>query len=127
MMVLVDTSVWIDHFRKHDDVLAELLIKNNVLTHPFVRGELALGNLRQRDIILNLLDNLPQAGVAYSEEINFFIEKNALFGLGIGLIDVHLLASAKIAQNTMLWTRDKKLMSAAVRLNLAATFDIEQN
>lgn len=126
-MVLVDTSVWIDHFRKHDDVLAELLIKNNVLTHPFVRGELALGNLRQRDIILNLLDNLPQAGVAYSEEINFFIEKNALFGLGIGLIDVHLLASAKIAQNTMLWTRDKKLMSAAVRLNLAATFDIEQN
>ena len=126
-MVLVDTSVWIDHFRKHDDVLAELLIKNNVLTHPFVRGELALGNLRQRDIILNLLDNLPQAGVAYSEEINFFIEKNALFGLGIGLIDVHLLSSAQIAQSTMLWTRDKKLMSAAVRLNLAAIFDIEQN
>ena len=127
MMVLVDTSVWIDHFRKHDDVLAELLIKNNVLTHPFVRGELALGNLRQRDIILNLLDNLPQASVAYSEEINFFIEKNALFGLGIGLIDVHLLASTQIAQNTKLWTRDKKLMAAAMQLNLAATFDIESH
>ena len=127
MMVLVDTSVWIDHFRKHDDVLADLLIKNNVLTHQFVRGELALGNLRQRDSILNLLDNLPQASVAYSEEINFFIEKNALFGLGIGLIDVHLLASTQIAQNTKLWTRDKKLMAAAMQLNLAATFDIESH
>ena len=125
MMVLVDTSVWIDHFRGNDSVLAELLIKNNVLTHPFVRGELALGNLRQRDSILNLLDNLPQASVAYAEEINFFIEKNALFGLGIGLIDVHLLASTQIAQNTKLWTRDKKLMAAAMQLNLAATFDIE--
>ena len=125
MMVLVDTSVWIDHFRGNDSVLAELLIKNNVLTHPFVRGELALGNLRQRDSILNLLDNLPQASVAYYEEINFFIEKNALFGLGIGLIDVHLLASTQIAQNTKLWTRDKKLMAAAMLLNLAATFDIE--
>ncbi len=124
-MVLVDTSVWIDHFRKHDSVLAELLIKNNVLTHPFVRGELALGNLRQRDNILNLLNNLPQASVTYAEEIIFFIEKNALFGLGIGLIDVHLLASAQIAQNTKLWTRDKKLMAAAMQLNLAATFDIE--
>lgn len=125
MMVLVDSSVWIDHFRKYDDVLAELLIKNNVLTHPFVRGELALGNLRQRESILNLLDNLPQASVAYAEEINFFIEKNTLFGLGIGLIDVHLLASTQIAQNTRLWTRDKKLMAAAMQLNLAATFDIE--
>ena len=125
MMVLVDSSVWIDHFRKYDDVLAELLIKNNVLTHPFVRGELALGNLRQRESILNLLDNLPQASVAYAEEINFFIEKNALFGLGIGLIDVHLLASTQISQNTRLWTRDKKLMAAAMQLNLAATFDIE--
>ena len=125
MMVLVDSSVWIDHFRKYDDVLAELLIKNNVLTHPFVRGELALGNLRQRESILNLLDNLPQARVAYAEEINFFIEKNTLFGLGIGLIDVHLLASTQISQNTRLWTRDKKLMAAAMQLNLAATFDIE--
>ena len=125
MMVLVDTSVWIDHFRGNDSVLAELLIKNNVLTHPFVRSELALGNLRQRDSILNLLDNLPQASVAYAEEIIFFIEKNALFGLGIGLIDAHLLASTQIAQNTKLWTRDKKLLSAAVQLNLAATFDIE--
>ena len=125
MMVLVDTSVWIDHFRGNDSVLAELLIKNNVLTHQFVRGELALGNLRQRDSILYLLDNLPQASVAYPEEINFFIEKNALFGLGIGLIDVHLLASTQIAQNTKLWTRDKKLMAAAMQLNLAATFDIE--
>ena len=126
-MVLVDTSVWIDHFRKNDDVLADLLIKNNVLTHPFVRGELALGNLRQRESIFNLLDNLPQASVAYAEEINFFIAKNTLFGLGIGLIDVHLLASTQIAQNTKLWTRDKKLMAAAMQLNLAATFDIESH
>lgn len=127
MMVLVDSSVWIDHLRAHDATLAQLLIQNNVLIHPFVRGELALGNLRQRTQILDLLDNLPQATVAYTEEVNIFIEKHALFGLGIGLIDVHLLASTKLAENALLWTRDKRLITAATRLNIAATFDNERH
>lgn len=126
-MVLVDSSVWIDHLRENDVALMQLLTQNNVLVHPFVRGELALGNLRQRELILSLLDNLPQATVAYAEEVNFFIEKHALFGLGIGLIDVHLLASAQLTANTTLWTRDKRLMTAAMRLNIGAIFDIERH
>jgi len=69
-----------------------------------------------------LLDNLPRSNIADNEEIIFFIEKHALFGLGIGLIDVHLLASALLQGNTLLWSRDKRLMAAAVRLNIAATF-----
>jgi len=127
MMVLVDSSVWIDHLRENDAVLAELLTQNRVSVHPFVRGELALGNLRQREQILSLLDNLPQVTVAYAEEANYFIEKHALFGLGIGLIDAHLLASTQLTANTTLWTRDKRLMTVAMRLNIAATFDIDRH
>ncbi|MGB2831986.1 MAG: type II toxin-antitoxin system VapC family toxin [Methylotenera sp.] len=125
MMVLVDSSVWIDHLREGDAILKELLTQNNVLIHPFVRGELALGNLRQRTEVLGLLDNLPHANIADYEEIIFFIEKHALFGLGIGLIDVHLLASTLLQNNTLLWTRDKRLLAVAMRLNIAATFDNE--
>jgi hypothetical protein len=127
MMILVDSSVWIDHLRENDTVLAELLIQNKVLVHPFVRGELALGNLRQRDNILNLLDNLPQATIAYADEVNFYIEKHALSGLGIGLIDAHLLAATQLTPNALLWTRDKRLLAVAMRLNLNAPFDIEQH
>jgi predicted nucleic acid-binding protein len=119
MMVLVDTSVWIDHLRNNEPRLVRLLTQNSVLSHPFVRGELALGNLRQRQVILSSLDNLPQAPVALTDEINFFIETNALFGLGIGLIDAHLLASVQLLGNTRLWTRDKRLLVVAMRLNLA--------
>ncbi|NOS97222.1 MAG: type II toxin-antitoxin system VapC family toxin [Methylotenera sp.] len=124
-MILVDSSVWIDHLRASDTTLVQLLTQNNVLIHPFVRGELALGNLSQRSQILGLLDNLPQANIADNEEIIYFIEKHALFGQGIGLIDVHLLASSLLQKNTLLWTRDKRLMVAAMRLNIAATFDNE--
>jgi len=124
-MILVDTSVWIDHLRANDQILAQLLMQDAVLIHPYVRGELALGNMQQRDVILNLLDNLPQATVAYADEVNFFIEKHALYGLGIGLIDVHLLAATQLSEKTTLWTRDKRLQAVANRLNLAATFDVE--
>jgi predicted nucleic acid-binding protein len=122
-MVLVDTSVWIDHLRNNEPLLAKLLIRNSVLVHPFVRGELALGNLRQRQAILSALDNLPQAPVAFADEIDYFIETHALFGLGIGLIDAHLLASSQLSGNTKLWTRDKRLLAVAVRLDLAASID----
>jgi len=120
-MILVDTSVWINHLRNNDPHLVRLLTENNVLGHPFVRGELALGNLRQRKEILTALDNLPQAPVAFTDEVNYFIEKHSLFGLGIGLIDAHLLASAQLSGNTRLWTQDKRLLAAAHRLNLAAS------
>jgi predicted nucleic acid-binding protein len=79
MMVLVDTSVWVEHLRSNEPRLAGLLTRNQVLSHPFVRGELALGNLRQRDLILSALDNLPQAPVAFADEVNFFIELHSLF------------------------------------------------
>ncbi|MGR9014405.1 MAG: type II toxin-antitoxin system VapC family toxin [Gammaproteobacteria bacterium] len=118
-MVLVDTSVWIDHLRNGEPLLVKLLQSNSVLAHPFVRGELALGNLPQRQTILGLLDNLPQAPVIFADEINPFIETHALFGLGIGFIDVHLLASVKLATNAKLWTRDKRLLAVALRFNLA--------
>ena len=120
MMVLVDTSVWIDHLRVNEPPLVRLLTQNSVLCHPFVRGELALGNLRQREMILTALDNLPQVPVAFTDEVNFFIEKHSLFGLGIGLIDAHLLASTQLSGNTRLWSRDKRLLAVAMRLNLAA-------
>lgn len=119
-MILVDTSVWINHLRNNDPHLVHLLSENSVLGHPFVRGELALGNLRQRKTILDALDNLPQAPMAFTNEVNVFIERHALHGLGIGLIDVHLLASTRLSGNTLLWTQDKRLLAAANRLNLAA-------
>jgi len=118
-MILVDTSVWINHLRNNDPHLARLLAENSVLGHPFVRGELALGNLRQREEILTALDNLPQAPVVFTNEVNYFIEKHALYGLGIGLIDSHLLASTQLLGNARLWTQDKRLLAAANRLNLA--------
>ena len=119
-MILVDTSVWIDHLRQNETILAELLLQNKVLCHPYVRGELALGNLQQRNKILTALDNLPQAPLVFTEEINFFIESQQLFGLGIGYIDTHLLASTRLLGNAKLWTRDKILLLAAKKLNLAA-------
>lgn len=122
-MVLVDTSVWIDHLRNREPLLVSLLTSNSVLSHPFVRGELALGNLNQRQVILSALDNLPQAPVAFTDEVNFFIETHALFGLGIGFIDAHLLASTQLAINAKLWTRDKRLLAVAMRLNLAMVLE----
>ena len=108
-MILVDTSVWIDHFRSTDLVLAALLDAKQVIVHPFVIGELALGTLAQRETLLESLQELPQAGVATDREVLHFIDKNRLFGLGIGYVDVHLLASAALTENATLWTLDKKL------------------
>jgi predicted nucleic acid-binding protein len=122
-MLLVDTSVWIDQLRDNVPRLAYLLTRNQMLSHHFVRGELARGNLRQRDAILSALINLPQAPVAFADEVNFFIETQALFGLGIGLIDAHLLAATQLMGNAKLWTRDKGLLAVAVRHNLAATVE----
>ncbi len=119
-MILVDTSIWIDHLRAGDDRLARLLNDGKVLAHPFITGELALGNLVNRDVILASLQNLPQSTVATETEVLRLIDEKRLFGLGIGYIDAHLLAAVLLTPGSALWTRDKRLNSASTRLGLAA-------
>ena len=119
-MILVDTSVWIDHFRSNDAVLESLLGRGRVLTHPFVIGELALGTMRQRDAILGALGDLPQASVASDGEVRHVIARHVLTGSGIGYVDAHLLAAVRLTA-ALLWTRDKRLLAVATRLSLAAT------
>lgn len=119
-MILIDTSVWVDHLRVGDKLLVRLLDASQVLAHPFVIGELALGNLRQRQLILQTLSDLPPAKVASDREVLHFIEHDSLFGLGIGYVDAHLLAAVRLTAGAMLWTRDKQLHGVASRMGLAA-------
>ena len=116
-MVLVDTSVWIDHLRRTSSGLAGLLEDGEVVIHPFVIGELACGNLANRREILSLLHSLPAIQRVEDDEILFFIEQHSLAGRGLGLIDVHLLAASKISEHP-LWTRDKRLKASAETLGL---------
>ena len=118
-MILVDTSIWIDHLRSGDTRLADLLNRSQVLAHPFVIGELACGNLRKREEILRLLNNLPQSPIASPAEALHFMERNQLMGQGIGYIDVHLLAATALAENALLWTNDKRLKKVAIGMKLA--------
>jgi hypothetical protein len=117
-VILVDTSVWVNHLREHDETLAEFLDQALVLTHPFVIGEIALGDLRQRAVILGDLSNLPQARVATDLEVLHFIEQNRLFGSGIGYIDAHLLAAVQLHAGASLWTNDRRLHGVAERLGV---------
>jgi predicted nucleic acid-binding protein len=117
-LILVDTSVWVDHFRAGDLQLAALLDNAGVLMHPFVAGEIACGNLSNRALTLELLHDLPMAVVAESDEVLAFIESRRIFGTGIGYIDVHLLAAAAVS-DAALWTRDKRLRGIARTLGLA--------
>ena len=114
-MILVDTSVWIDHLRHGDAELVDALNQSQVMTHPFVRGELACGNLQARSSVLTLLGSLPAATVATDEETLAFIEQHALMGRGIGYIDAHLCASVRLS-GARLWTRDKRLRTIAMAL-----------
>lgn len=118
-MVLVDTSVWIDHLRAGEARLARLLEDAEVVMHPFVVGELACGNLRNRREILSLLSNLPAVAPVSDDEALFFIERHRLHGRGLGLVDVHLLASCAVEENG-LWSKDVRLMKTAKDLKLAA-------
>jgi predicted nucleic acid-binding protein len=120
-VILADTSVWVDHLRTSDKVLAALLDTGLVLAYPFVIGELALGNLRQREIVLNALADLPHASVATDAEVLHFIERHALSRRGIGYIDAHLLAAVQLTAGAELWTNDKRLRGVAVKLGLAFT------
>ena len=119
-MILVYTSVWVQHFRDRDAILVELLEQGAALTHPFVIGELALGNLRQRELVLRMLSRLPAATVATNAEVLGFIDRNALFGRGVGYVDVHLLAATRLTAGSQLWTLDKRLNDVAVELGMAA-------
>ena len=118
-MILVDTSVWVDHLRSGDAHLADLLERGKVVMHPFVVGEIACGSLTHRASILELLRQLPAAAVAESEEVLGFIERHSLHGKGIGYVDLHLLAAVALTQGASLWTRDKSLQAAADDLGCA--------
>ena len=119
-MILVDTSVWIDHFRRTDPALVDALEAGEVLMHPFILGELACGNLHRREETLELLTNLPTAPVATDAEALVFIERGSLMGRGVGYIDVHLLASVALTATGRLWTRDRRLAALAAELDLSS-------
>ena len=118
-MILVDTSVWVEHLRSASAILSALLEDGGVLGHPFVLGELALGNLRRRDDVLRVLRRLPQATSASHLEVLQFIDREALYGRGIGYVDAHLLAAARLTAGSKLWTRDRRLQTVAGQLGLA--------
>ena len=119
-MILVDTSVWINHLRAVDERLTALLDAGEVLCHPFVVGELALGNLRPRNAVLSDLRDLPQAVVAENDHVLDFIERGALFGRGIGYVDAHLLAAVRLTPEARLWTAERRLRAAAAEFGVAA-------
>jgi predicted nucleic acid-binding protein len=118
-LILIDTSVWIDHLRADNSALKRLLNAGRALTHPFVIGELALGQMRQRETILAALSDLPRAELATDAEVLGFINRETLFGRGVGYLDVHLLASVRLTAGAKLWTRDTRLRHVAAELGLA--------
>lgn len=111
-MVLVDTSVWVSHFRQERPGLAGLLNDGDVACHPYIVGELACGNLKNRAVILSLMEALPMETALDHEEVLSFIENHSLMGKGLGYVDVHLLASAVLSRLS-LWTLDRKLQQVA--------------
>ncbi|HKY94652.1 MAG TPA: PIN domain-containing protein [Kiloniellales bacterium] len=119
-MILVDTANWIDHLHLGDAILAQLLERRLVLTHPFVIGEVAVGSLRRRSAVLIELRSLPMTMVAEDEEVLLFIDRHALFGRGLGYVDAHLLASVRLTPDAQIWTRDQRLHTVAEELGLAA-------
>ena len=116
-MILVDTSIWISHFRDGNSQLKQLLLDEQVVCHPFIIGELACGHLKNRKEIISLMLSLPKAEIVENDEILHFIENRKLMGLGIGLMDIHLLASSFLT-HSLLWTIDKQLRTVSSKLNI---------
>jgi predicted nucleic acid-binding protein len=123
-MVLVDTSVWIEHFKSADSRLQELLQSDAVLVHDMVIGELMLGQIKQRDQVIAYLSDMPKAQSAQHEELLVFVSHKKLYEQGIGWVDCHLLASCKITPKATLWTMDKRLAAMAQKLQIAHSFEL---
>lgn len=115
-MILVDTSIWIDHFRQGDAELRRIIENDRLLCHPAIIGELALGSLRDRGSVISFLAAQRGAVVATHDEVMTVIDRHSIFSMGIGYTDVHLLASVLLDQSAALWTRDKRLQAAAERV-----------
>lgn len=120
-MILVDTTIWADHFRTGLDILSDLLNRHQVLCHPFVIGEIMMGNPRNRQTIFESLQALPKARIADHEEVLAFVEQNKIYGTGVGYVDAHLLAAVRLTPPTTLWTTDRKMAGVAERLGLLAS------
>jgi predicted nucleic acid-binding protein len=119
-LILADTSIWVDHLRHGDKEIGERLKRGEIAIHPFIIAELSLGSLKDRANTLALLDQLPQACAARPSEVRLVIEARRLYGLGIGLVDAHLIASVLLSPPTLLWTRDKQLRKATQCLGIDA-------
>ena len=117
-MILVDTSIWVEHLRKGTGPLAKLLEEDSVVIHPFIIGELACGSMTNRREILDLLAALPVVKIAGHAEVMQFVEQNRLYGCGIGWIDAHLLSSALLSDARIL-TSDRRLLRVAQSLDIA--------
>lgn len=117
-MILTDSSIWIDHLRRPDVNLANLVRDRQVLVHPFVIGEIALGSIKDRAMFLRGLAGLPRVEVALHDEVLSLVERRKLFARGLSYIDVHLLAATLIAPDALLWTRDRRLDEAARELGV---------
>jgi hypothetical protein len=120
-LILADTSIWIDHLRSGNKEMRRHLDQGQIVIHPFIIAELALGSLKERTKTLALLDLLPQVRMAQSSELRLMIEARRLYNLGIGLTDAHLIASVLIDAPTLLWTRDKRLRKVAEGLGIHAS------
>jgi predicted nucleic acid-binding protein len=121
-MILADTSVWVNHFRRKDAALYLQLQRNNISIHPFIVAELLLGNLPDRENTIASLDRLPMAKVAQLSEVRSMIETHSLYQQGIGFVDAHLIASTYLTPHTVLWSHDKRLRALAETLGLDANF-----
>ncbi|HKR38197.1 MAG TPA: type II toxin-antitoxin system VapC family toxin [Paraburkholderia sp.] len=122
-MILVDTSVWIDHIDHGEPIMRDLLMHDRVCIHPYIIGEISLGSLRDRPIVLRSLGDLPRCPVASPEEVFYLIEREQIFSRGIGYVNASLLASARLQPGTTIWTRDKWLWKIAEELEVAAVLE----
>ena len=118
-MVLLDSSIWIDHLRDPDALLSALLQRAEILIHPLVLGEIAMGNMKARASRMEFLSSLPLADIAENADVLELVHQQHLYGTGLGFVDAHLLASAGLTPQTLLWTRDKRLLNAARKLGVA--------
>ncbi len=121
-MILADTSIWIDHLRSRDSAMGKQLNQGQIVIHPLIVAELALGSLKSRTETLALLDLLPRVREAQLGEVRAMIETRRLYSLGIGLTDAHLIASVFLSPSTFLWTKDKRLRKVSVALDIHVRF-----